>query len=222
MCFTFLHSTKYVIRGFFVALDTWRGYNPEAKEQAMNALRILLAAGLLFAADAPKPFRSPQANAAKAEYDRTVARAKAEYDKVVKAAGEKYAGILHAEMVKATMAGELDNALRYRREKERVLAVSTARRHQCGGVWDVRYVNGGTRRWYAVSGETALRVDFNGEPLVGKVRSRNDQAILTWADGTCDVLVSRAEDGGIVHYNPGADLDDGGAPKNRASVKRLP
>jgi len=143
-------------------------------------------------ATATPQFRSPAVNRAKGEYDRAMAKAKAEYDKAVAAAGERYAGVLHAEILKATQAGELDNALSYKKEKERVTGDLVARDLALNGAW-IMDDNNGRVRWYVFAGDRAAYGWLGPSGLTGRIRQAGDAYVIPFKDGTTVVVRPRGE-----------------------------
>ena len=172
-------------------------------------MRTVLMAAIIAAVATPQ-FRSPTVNRAKGEYDRAVAKAKAEYDKAVAAAGERYAGVLHAEMLKATQVGELDNALAYRKEKERVLhgtqqaALPERRAFVCP--YDNR-----TTRVYLMSGQRAAYIHAKEVNWTGTIRRDGDALLLDFADGKLDVLRPAGAGWAATHYKDAAQYPGGQA-----------
>ena len=184
-------------------------------------MRTVLMAAIIAAAT--PQFRSPAVNRAKGEYDKAVAKAKAEYDKAVAAAGEKYTRVLHAEMLKATQAGELDNALAYRKEKERVMAAQGGGDLRLNGTWIVEDDNRRLPRlpqWLFFSGDRVAYGYVAAKSLTGRVTRSGDGYAIPFDDGTT-VLV-RLHAGGLEYAHFSSDTAmRSSLPVRRGEGRRL-
>jgi|GEM_PF-3984624 len=171
---------------------------------------------VIIAAGATPQLRSPAANRAKAEYDRAVAKAKAEYDKAVAAAGEKYAGVLHAEMLKATQAGELDNALAYRQAKEAILNNGPPR-PAGNGWWLIRFGNG-VERLYCLEGNKSMWVETK-DIRWGTCQHANGAIVSLCNDDRVDVITIAGRSLRMLHYIGATISDARGTPHQTATGK---
>jgi hypothetical protein len=162
------------------------------------AALLLVAAVGLAASPSVQPFRAPKANTAKQEYDRAVAKAKAEFDRAVKSAGEKFAGVLQVCQTEATLANDLDAAMKYRQAKEAALDGPPAPPEANFGVWDCQF-NSGDRRWYVIQDNFAASVNIK-QPRHGRPVRTKVGAGFSFEDKSFDVFAIEGGKLRLDHY----------------------
>ena len=178
-----------------------------------TAITILMLAGLAMSAGPEtKLVRNRRAVAAKQVYERAASAAQVAYHKAMKAASDRYAGELDAAMAEATRAGDLEEALAIRAEKETI-----GRDDSADGLWKVSYSTGATRLLY-VRGSKCWRMILSEDGTVE--RNSGGRSVLRHGEEV-DVAAFTGDAVRILHFHPAASYAPKGKPKATAAGVRV-